>query len=108
MTDLKIPTAGDAVSELQLVEWIAENGAHINEGDVLYSIESDKSVLDVESPASGKLVILERAGEIFPIGHLVGRIESRWPHSVAGMHRDTLPAVVQGAICNLFAWVEVA
>ncbi|MEK1905266.1 MAG: lipoyl domain-containing protein [Pseudomonas sp.] len=75
MTELRIPAAGDAVSEVQLVEWIAENGAQVAEGEVIYSIESDKSVLDVESPASGTLTILVNAGEIFPIGHLVGRID---------------------------------
>ena len=75
MTELRIPAAGDAVSEVQLVEWIAENGAHVAEGEVIYSIESDKSVLDVESPASGTLTTLVNAGEIFPIGHLVGRID---------------------------------
>ena len=75
MTELRIPAAGDAVSEVQLVEWIAEDGATVTEGDVIYSIESDKSVLDVESPASGKLTILEKAGEIFPIGHLIGQID---------------------------------
>ncbi len=75
MTELKIPAAGDAVSEVQLVEWIAEHGADITEGQVIYSIESDKSVLDVEAPASGKLTILGKAGEIFPVGHLVGRID---------------------------------
>lgn len=75
MTELRIPAAGDAVSEVQLVEWIAENGAVVVEGEVIYSIESDKSVLDVESPASGTLTILVSAGEIFPIGHLVGRID---------------------------------
>lgn len=75
MTELRIPAAGDAVSEVQLVEWIAEHGTAVAEGDVIYSIESDKSVLDVESPASGKLTILEKAGEIFPIGHLIGTID---------------------------------
>ncbi|VXD04403.1 Dihydrolipoamide acetyltransferase component of pyruvate dehydrogenase complex [Pseudomonas sp. 9AZ] len=75
MTELKIPAAGDAVSEVQLVEWIAEDGASVVEGQVIYSIESDKSVLDVESPATGKLTILEKAGEIFSIGHLIGKID---------------------------------
>ena len=74
MTDLNIPAAGDAVSEVQLVEWLAENGAAVTAGQVLYSIESDKSVLEIEAPVSGKLEILKAAGEIFAIGTLIGRI----------------------------------
>ena len=74
MTELRIPAAGDAVSEVQLVEWAAKDGATVAEGDVLYSIESDKSILDVESPASGVLQILEQPGSTLAIGHLVGHI----------------------------------
>lgn len=74
MTELRIPAAGDAVAEVQLVEWRTAHGAPVKEGDVLYAIESEKSVLDIESPASGTLQILEQPGGIFPIGHLVGQI----------------------------------
>lgn len=75
MTELNIPAAGDSVSEVQLVEWTVADGASVNEGDVIYTIESDKSVLEIEAPASGKLAILAKAGEVFPVGHLVGRID---------------------------------
>ena len=74
MIELKIPAAGDAVSEVQLVEWVAGDGASVKEGEVIYTIESDKSAIEVEAPASGKLEILEKAGEIFQVGHLIGRI----------------------------------
>ncbi|HSV84641.1 MAG TPA: lipoyl domain-containing protein [Ramlibacter sp.] len=74
MTELRIPAAGDAVAEVQLVEWMATDGATVKEGDVIYAIESEKSVLDIESPASGTLKILEQPGGTFAVGHLVGQI----------------------------------
>jgi len=75
MTELRIPAAGDAVAEVQIVEWIAVDGAHVTEGDPIYSIESDKSVLEISAPATGKLTIKAKPGEIFPVGHLVGSID---------------------------------
>lgn len=74
MTELRIPAAGDAISEVQIVEWVATDGATVKEGDPIYSIESDKSVLEIAAPASGRLAILAKAGEIFPVGHLIGHI----------------------------------
>lgn len=74
MTELKVPAAGDAVAEVQLVEWMVADGATVKEGDIIYAIESEKSVLDIESPASGTLQILEQAGGTYSVGHLVGRI----------------------------------
>jgi pyruvate/2-oxoglutarate dehydrogenase complex dihydrolipoamide acyltransferase (E2) component len=75
MTELRIIAAGDPVAEVQLVEWVATDGAMISKGDPIYSVESDKSVLEISSPDSGRLTILAKAGEVFPIGHLVGRID---------------------------------
>lgn len=75
MTELRIPAAGDTVSEVQIVEWLVDSGSAVSEGDVIYSIESDKSVIDIEAPAAGTLTILERAGEIYPVGRLIGRID---------------------------------
>ena len=75
MTDLRIPAAGDAVSEVELVGWTAADGAIVQEGDTIYSVESDKSVLEIEAPASGTLKILEQAGQTLAVGHLVGQIK---------------------------------
>ena len=75
MTELRIPGAGDAVTEVQLVEWLKTDGATVKEGEIVYAIESEKSVMDVEAPVSGTLRILEQPGGTLPIGHLVGRIE---------------------------------
>jgi pyruvate/2-oxoglutarate dehydrogenase complex dihydrolipoamide acyltransferase (E2) component len=75
MTELRIPAAGDAVAEVKLVEWAVADGAEVEEGQTLYTIESEKSVLDVEAPASGKLSIKEAPDQVLAVGHLVGVIE---------------------------------
>ena len=75
MIELRIPAAGDAVTEVQLVEWTVDNGSIVKEGEVIYTIESDKSVLEIEAPVSGTLTIIEPAGEVFDVGHMVGRID---------------------------------
>jgi pyruvate/2-oxoglutarate dehydrogenase complex dihydrolipoamide acyltransferase (E2) component len=75
VTELRIPAAGDAVAEVQLVAWAKRDGEAVREGEVVYTIESEKSTLDIEAPASGTLRVIETEGKILPIGHLVGRID---------------------------------
>jgi pyruvate/2-oxoglutarate dehydrogenase complex dihydrolipoamide acyltransferase (E2) component len=72
--DLRIPQSGDAVTEVQLVEWSVKNGEAVKEGDVLYSIESEKAVIEVTSPGAGQIEILAEAGSFVPVGELVGRL----------------------------------
>jgi pyruvate/2-oxoglutarate dehydrogenase complex dihydrolipoamide acyltransferase (E2) component len=74
--DIVIPKLGFSMSEGKLVEWLAQDGAQVKEGDPLYTLESEKSTTEIEAPASGTLRIGEQAGDDeFPVGHVIGKIE---------------------------------
>ncbi|MFD1613251.1 biotin/lipoyl-containing protein [Sphingomonas tabacisoli] len=74
-TDILLPKLGFSMTEGQIAEWLAADGATVSEGDPLYLLEADKSTNEVESPASGTLRILSEAGETYEVGTLLGRIE---------------------------------
>jgi pyruvate/2-oxoglutarate dehydrogenase complex dihydrolipoamide acyltransferase (E2) component len=74
-TDIILPQIGFSMSEATLVEWFAQDGATVTAGDNLYSIESDKSVNEVEAPATGTLRIKSEVGEVYPVGHILATIE---------------------------------
>jgi len=50
-----MPKAGQSVEEATIVAWRVEPGAVINEGDVIFEIETDKATMDVEATDSGRL-----------------------------------------------------
>jgi pyruvate/2-oxoglutarate dehydrogenase complex dihydrolipoamide acyltransferase (E2) component len=54
---------------------LSMDGAAVQEGTQIYSIESDKSIQEVEAPASGVLRIVAKIGETYPVGELIGTIE---------------------------------
>ncbi|MDB5576330.1 MAG: biotin/lipoyl attachment protein [Bradyrhizobium sp.] len=66
---------GMGMSEGILSEWLAEDGAQVEEGTPIYALETDKSVQEVECPASGVLRISGKVGETYPVGELIGTIE---------------------------------
>ncbi|WP_373091414.1 biotin/lipoyl-containing protein [Zhongshania sp.] len=70
--DIIIPKVGFASSDGTLVKWHAEDGAQVNEGDPLYDLETDKSVQEIFSPASGTLKIIGTEGEEYKVGEVVG------------------------------------
>jgi pyruvate/2-oxoglutarate dehydrogenase complex dihydrolipoamide acyltransferase (E2) component len=74
-TEIRIPKLGVTSEEATLAAWIAVDGAQVTQGDVLYSLETDKAVQEIEAPASGKLQIIGKVGEAYPIGHLIGLLE---------------------------------
>jgi pyruvate/2-oxoglutarate dehydrogenase complex dihydrolipoamide acyltransferase (E2) component len=74
-TDILLPKLGFSMTEGQIAEWLVADGAHVAEGDPLFSLEADKSTNEVEAPASGTLHIIAEPGETYEVGTILGRIE---------------------------------
>ena len=74
-TDVLLPKIGFSMSEGQVQEWLAVDGAQVTEGEPLFTLESDKTVTEVEAPASGTLRILVQTEDVRPVGTVIGVIE---------------------------------
>lgn len=73
-TSLTIPKLQMSTTEGTLAEWLVEDGASVEEGQPIYSLETDKSVQEIEAPAAGKLVQKKAAGETYDVGTEIGEI----------------------------------
>jgi biotin carboxyl carrier protein len=60
-TTLKLPKLGDAVDKVVIVEILVKVGDRISEGQTLFVAETDKTNVDVPSPAAGSVVELKIA-----------------------------------------------
>ncbi|MFC4595773.1 biotin/lipoyl-containing protein [Sphingobium tyrosinilyticum] len=74
-TDIILPKIGFSMTEGVLSEWLVADGATVNEGEPLFSIESDKSTNEVEAPATGVVKIIGQPGETYEVGSVIGTIE---------------------------------
>lgn len=54
--DVVIPTLGKGLQEVRVVSFFKEVGDEVERDEVLFSVETDKSAVDVESIYTGKLV----------------------------------------------------
>jgi pyruvate/2-oxoglutarate dehydrogenase complex dihydrolipoamide acyltransferase (E2) component len=73
-TEVRIPQIGFSTQEAKLAEWLVADGAKVEAGQMLYSLELDKAVQEVESPASGTLKIKGEVGETYNVGDLIAEI----------------------------------
>ncbi len=73
-TKLTIPKLQMSTTEGTLVEWLVDNGAEVTEGQPIYALETDKSVQEIEAPASGTLTQSAEEGETYPVGTEIGEI----------------------------------
>jgi len=64
-----LPKLGQTMEEGVIVEWLVSEGDTIGRGDVLFTLESDKAVLEVEARAKGVVrKILVEPGVKVPVG----------------------------------------
>lgn len=74
-TEILLPKIGFSMNEGLLAEWMVADGDQVQEGEVIYTLESDKSTSEVESPASGTIRIAAEEGETYEVGAVLGTIE---------------------------------
>lgn len=72
--EIKIPQIGFSMLEGTLVEWLVPDGGQVQEGAPLYTLELDKAVQEVTSPAAGKLKVHAAVGQVYPVGAFIGEI----------------------------------
>ena len=64
-----MPRLSDTMEEGTLVKWYKQEGDFVQEGEILFEVETDKAVLEVEAFRSGILSqILVQEGEKVPVG----------------------------------------
>ena len=63
------------MEEGSVAEWFVADGAQVTAGQPLYSLESDKSVQEVEAPESGTLHVIAELRVVYPVGTIIARIE---------------------------------
>jgi pyruvate/2-oxoglutarate dehydrogenase complex dihydrolipoamide acyltransferase (E2) component len=73
-SEVLFPKLGFAMNEGVIAEWLVQDGAQIKEGQPIYTIESDKSAQEIESPASGTLRIIGKVGEVYQVGTVIAEI----------------------------------
>jgi pyruvate/2-oxoglutarate dehydrogenase complex dihydrolipoamide acyltransferase (E2) component len=74
-TEIILPKIGFSMTEGVLAEWLVADGATVTEGQPIFSLESDKSTNEVESPAAGVIKITGKPGETYEVGAVIGTIE---------------------------------
>lgn len=75
MHELKLPVLGQSVEEATIVTWLKQEGDAVREGDAIYTVQTDKAEIEVESTASGVLrKILVDPGIEIPVLSVVGLV----------------------------------
>src|SRR3954464_15382582 len=75
MTEIRVPTLGESVTEATIGRWFKKAGDAVAVDEPLVELETDKVTIEVPSPAAGVLgEIAAKDGETVAVGALLGQI----------------------------------
>ncbi len=67
--EFKLPDLGEGLTEGEIARWLVSEGDEIGEDDPLVEIQTDKTTVEIPSPAAGKVArILVEEGQVVPVG----------------------------------------
>src|SRR5258708_30731520 len=76
MTEIRVPTLGESVTEATIGKWFKQPGDPVEADEPLVELETEKVTIEVPAPAAGVLSeIVAKDGETVAIGALLGQID---------------------------------
>jgi 2-oxoglutarate dehydrogenase E2 component (dihydrolipoamide succinyltransferase) len=76
MTEIRVPTLGESVTEATIGKWFKQPGDAIAVDEPLVELETDKVTIEVPAPAAGTLSeIAAKDGDTVAVGALLGQIK---------------------------------
>ncbi len=75
-TELKVPSPGESISEVQISRWLKANGDFVEKDEEIAEIDSDKATLMLVADADGIITLLAKEGETVKVGAVVATIDT--------------------------------
>jgi pyruvate dehydrogenase E2 component (dihydrolipoamide acetyltransferase) len=67
--EFKLPDLGEGLTEGEVARWLVAEGQEVAEDEPLVEIQTDKTTVEIPSPAAGKVArILVAEGQVVPVG----------------------------------------
>ncbi len=87
MIDIKVPEAGESITQVELAKWLAADGDYIEKDQEVAEIDSDKATLTINADGAGILKIIIEEGSTVEPGKVIGQIDTS-----AGKPQSSSPA----------------
>jgi len=74
--EVKIPTVGESISEVQLATWLIDDGDFVEKDQEIAEIDSDKATISISAEDDGKITFKAEEGETLEVGAVIAEIDT--------------------------------
>ena len=76
LLEMRVPSPGESISEVEIAEWLVEDGDYVEKDQSIAEIDSDKATLELPAEESGTIKIVVGDGETVAVGDIVCIIDT--------------------------------
>ena len=73
---IKVPSPGESITEVEISNWLIEDGDYVEKDQEICEIDSDKATLTISAEDSGKINILKQTEQAIPVGEVICHIDT--------------------------------
>jgi 2-oxoglutarate dehydrogenase E2 component (dihydrolipoamide succinyltransferase) len=75
--ELKVPQVGESITEVQIGDWLKQEGDAVAADEAVVVIETDKVTVELPAPAAGRIGrMLKKKGDSAKVGEVIGYLEA--------------------------------
>ena len=74
--EMKVPSPGESITEVEIAEWLVEDGDYVEKDQAIAEVDSDKSTLELPAEASGTITLKAEEGDAVEVGQVVCLIDT--------------------------------
>ena len=75
--EMKVPSPGESITEVEIADWLVEDGDYVEKDQAIAEVDSDKATLELPAEASGTITLQAEVGDAIAVGAVVCLIDTQ-------------------------------
>ncbi len=73
---MKVPSPGESITEVEIAEWLVQDGDYVEKDQAIAEVDSDKATLELPAEESGVITLKAEVGDAVEVGAIVCLIDT--------------------------------
>jgi len=74
--EMKVPSPGESITEVEIAQWLVEDGDYVEKDQAIAEVDSDKATLELPAEASGIITLKAKEGDAVAVGEIICLIDT--------------------------------
>ena len=95
--EMRVPSPGESISEVEIAQWLVEDGDYVEKDQAIAEVDSDKATLELPAEESGIITLKAEDGDTVAVGAVVCLIDTSAEKPADFVSADAVEEVVEAA-----------